>query len=132
MTLQEVFDTAAMHMLQQGEAAKNTSGNCFYRSPNGCRCPVGWLIPDNLYRPDLEGNIVRSLSIESVLTSAGVLPIRMQGDYERYMDLLVELQQIHDNREPRQWKSYLISLAQRFNLEEIVAKETPLGRKNNS
>jgi hypothetical protein len=40
------------------------NGNCLYRGPEGKRCVVGWLIPDNEYQKTFEGNTIDNLKYE--------------------------------------------------------------------
>lgn len=52
MTDQEAFEKAARGVIAQGRAALTLSGGCRYRTPDGCKCHVGQLIPDDLYGGD--------------------------------------------------------------------------------
>lgn len=55
MTKQEIFNTVATHLFTQGVRASSPDGDfCFYRAPDGKKCAVGCLIPDELYKPDME------------------------------------------------------------------------------
>lgn len=65
MTPQEIFDTVARHLFTQGERAgrehRDEHGEfydfeCLYRAPGGKTCAVGCLIPDDAYRPSMEGS----------------------------------------------------------------------------
>jgi hypothetical protein len=53
MTLQETFDKVCVHLLTQLQKSvfldSNGSMACAYRGPNGLKCAVGCLIPDELY-----------------------------------------------------------------------------------
>lgn len=42
---------------------QNAKGDtvCLYRGPDGCRCFVGWLIPEEQYKPEMEGYSVFGL-----------------------------------------------------------------------
>lgn len=47
---QKAFDTALAGLRAQGRKSFNKeSGHCFYRSPDGLKCAVGFLIPDEKY-----------------------------------------------------------------------------------
>lgn len=69
MTRQEIFNTVATALLAQGKASYARYGGCLYRGPDGTKCAVGHLIPDEKYRPSLEGkgaehaDVVRAASI---------------------------------------------------------------------
>jgi hypothetical protein len=64
---QAIFETVARHLFAQGKPANgeytrivrqdvryNATG-CMYRGPDNTRCAVGVLIPDEAYRPEMEG-----------------------------------------------------------------------------
>lgn len=53
MNKQLVFDTAVKGIRQQGKRSIEKEG-CVYRSPDGCKCAVGHLIPDENYDSELE------------------------------------------------------------------------------
>jgi len=62
-TQQETFDIIVAHLRRQGCRAgvKSDYGNirCCYRTPDGLKCAVGILIPDDRYEPDMEGLVLR-------------------------------------------------------------------------
>jgi hypothetical protein len=69
-TRQELLDESFLGVMRQGKASVRvttskfpsfTSVECMYRSPDGCRCGIGQLIPDAAYRPSFEGRGVRWL-----------------------------------------------------------------------
>lgn len=47
--------TIIRHLRKQGRKAEGPDGKCMYRAPNGDRCAVGCIIPDEQYKPDMEG-----------------------------------------------------------------------------
>lgn len=54
MTEQECFDEVCAKMVAQGRRAMSAAG-CALRAPNGDKCAVGCMIPDDEYDPELEG-----------------------------------------------------------------------------
>jgi hypothetical protein len=78
MERQEAFDKAVGFILKQGKKSFRDTGRgqgCAYRGNDNCRCPIGILIPDNLYDAALEG-----LDLPSMLeTHIQVLSARAQG-----------------------------------------------------
>lgn len=60
MNHQEIFNKVAEHLLTQNAKAM-LGEECVYRSEDGCRCAIGCLIPDELYRPEFEGKNVDGL-----------------------------------------------------------------------
>lgn len=54
LTLQDIFTQGLNHLRIQRAPAKAPNGHCLYRAPNGHKCLIGALIPDDLYTPDME------------------------------------------------------------------------------
>ena len=58
ITAQEAFNKNWQHFIVEGNAPGYTGsgnrGSCLYRSPDGCRCGIGVLIPDELYSSAFE------------------------------------------------------------------------------
>lgn len=51
---QQVVAQMADHLATQRSRSADERGNCQYRSQNGCKCAVGFLIPDDLYTHSIE------------------------------------------------------------------------------
>jgi hypothetical protein len=51
MTSQEAFDTALAHLREQGAICRGDDG-CLYRGPDGRKCAIGALIPDDMVEFD--------------------------------------------------------------------------------
>ena len=66
MLIQEIFDTIAVHLLKQGVRSVNSYGVCLYRGPNGLRCAISALIPDELYMPEIENVSVFTTTFDIV------------------------------------------------------------------
>lgn len=92
MTPQEIFNKVATHLFTQGTRAmldpECESGQCMYRGPNGSKCAVGVLIPDKLYRKNMETFTINGLLDDEKV----VLPAWMAENRE----LLWSLQSTHD------------------------------------
>jgi len=84
---QELFNKAWLGMKSQGWQKSASGGTCWYRSPDGKRCAVGWLIPDDKYEQWFEGHGVISEITEAIGCSA--------TDDSRYW--LERLQSLHDD-----------------------------------
>lgn len=107
---QKTFNIAARHLLRQNKKALKVirgERTCLYRGPNGLRCPVGALIPNKLYRPDMECQGVYDLLIRNTLTLLG----------HTNLDLCSDLQCIHDEYHPNQWRNKLKHIADKYDLE---------------
>lgn len=110
MTKQAVFDQVAKHLLTQ-KAKSHSEGCCAYRGDYDRKCAVGCLIPDNVYRKDLEGSTVKSDRFKSTLRQLGL---------ESCVQLLKDLQVVHDQADPSYWKRRLTTLADGWDLNPAV------------
>jgi hypothetical protein len=77
MTKQEIFNKVYAHLIAQGNRARapGRSGlmKCAYRASDGGMCAIGCLIPDELYKRELEEYSVDEPPVLDVLRQAGVL-----------------------------------------------------------
>lgn len=96
MNKQEVFDRVWNHFVVEGNPlsiSRDIEGSCLYRGPDGTKCAVGLLIPDELYSPDMEGNSVCGLIDDFANKSlAKVLDVENKDD----ISFLARLQSAHD------------------------------------
>ena len=116
MNAQEAFDIISTHLLTQNERSSEKSNfysqqleSCLYRGPNGLKCAIGCLIPDEKYNLDMEGMTLRQLT-----KSYQDLKILFEEIPE---NLLVALQTVHDYRNPNQWRRCLKAIAKQHNLK---------------
>src|SRR5687768_9066961 len=130
MDRQKVFTAITTHLLTQMKQAidPNDAGmtvpRCMYRSPEGLKCGIGGIIKDEAYDPVFEGlsvvamEIVRSLNLSGwevdTKTSEGRAPSEVINQDTGF---LMELQGLHDNNKPDQWKERLKSFARSKQLE---------------
>jgi len=54
ITAQQAFETAVNGLYAQGQLSTNSVNDCLYRSPEGLKCGVGFLIPDEVYQEGFE------------------------------------------------------------------------------
>lgn len=109
MDSQEAFNRCAEHLLNQGVKALDTNADCVYRSPDGLKCAVGAIIPDDKYHPDME--------------NVGVPFINQRFDLgwsDKLCDLLDSLQSVHDDSPPERWVEGLVEVATIYNLDASV------------
>jgi hypothetical protein len=99
-TNQTAFDTVVKHLVTQQRRAVHDAGGedekarCDYHAPDGTRCAVGVLIPDELYAPSMEGRRIGS-------TLCGHRA-RLRGLFDGvHLGLLDALQRAHDR--PANW-----------------------------
>jgi hypothetical protein len=108
MKEQKIFNKVATHLLTQNEKSVNELGKCMYRSDDGLKCAIGCLIPKKYYEEGMEDR-----DIEFIFTN---YPDAL-GKYYRHLDLLEELQHVHDYFEPDEWTRELKVVANNFNLK---------------
>jgi hypothetical protein len=97
MTPQEIYDTVAKHLFAQGKrsGSKRADGGfqCKYRGPDGTKCAVGVLMPDEFYDPVMEGSSICGLFDPDATAEGGFpLPAWMKQN----LKLLISLQDAHD------------------------------------
>lgn len=104
-TAREIYDYVRAHLLRQGvrSAGLDRDGNeaCRYRGDNGTSCAVGCLIPDEMYRPEMEYLPVGELVVHD----------HVPASWSTHVDLLSRLQTIHDLDDPADWSAKLDALA---------------------
>ena len=121
MTLQEVFDKAAKHLLTQGKRSVDSEGGCLYRGTDGSMCAVGCLISDEAYSAELEGLTVDVVCVREALHKSGV-PMDNAA-----LNLLQFLQGVHDCDPVREWRSALRATAAQFSLNTAALDEVSHG-----
>lgn len=97
MEAQEIFDTVAKHLIAQGRPA-SVGDICYYRMPDGAKCALGVLIPNECYTPEMEHNDVHWL-IEGGRLLSGE---RFEGyaclaHLKPHLNLVADLQRAHDS-----------------------------------
>jgi hypothetical protein len=108
-TAQAVFDTVAIHLLSQVmQSIDKTNSQCLYHAPDGLKCAVGCLIPEDHTYFNLE-----HLNVSQLLGSPDHV----------HFDLLLRLQSVHDEDVVKlNWKAELIDLANelRLNTDAVI------------
>lgn len=106
----EIFLRVAKHLLRQG-CRSETNTTCMYRS-GALRCAIGCLIEDDAYEPSLEHQGVDTAVVQAALEASGIVL-----DFEHdAIDLLRELQDLHDDRDPSAWPTVLSAIAEDFSI----------------
>lgn len=100
MTRQETFDIVTKHLLTQNAVSEDEGGTCMYRGPNGLKCAVGVLIPDELHCPSMEGEPADGWMVADILRPLG-----------HDVELCADLQRIHDIGYTDDWHEALADLA---------------------
>ena len=92
MNNQGAFDTALLHLLNQGHRCVSASGRSLLRAPQGGKNAIGALIPDELYQKSMEGKTIQQL-LAAGGPDFGPLREHFSGVA---LPLLNELQDLHD------------------------------------
>lgn len=102
-TAQEVFDQVKNHLLTQNKKAEQFYRDefpvCKYRAPDGSKCAAGCLIADDEYKPEFD-----ETGGWDVLRRAELVP-------PNHNQLIIRLQNLHDQVEPADWPNALTNLA---------------------
>jgi hypothetical protein len=121
---QALFDYIGTFLLAQGRRSVSSDvssyGSCFYRHPDGLKCAVGCVIPDEFYKPNMEGNSIRLL-IEK-FSSDHLFPTYIK----KYQDFLFDAQIIHDDiiwNSKKDFCNEWIKLGIRYKLKTKLFKE---------
>jgi len=102
-TAQEVFNQVTTHLLQQNSRSVGEKGTCMYRGSKNKVCAAGCLIAEDEYVEAFEYQRWQELH------DAGWVP-------EDHMELINELQIIHDSLPTEIWEKTLQQLAKDRNL----------------
>ena len=113
MQVKDIYLKVKQHLLTQNEKAQRFTEfsdlvGCAYKAKDGKMCAVGCLIKD--YNPNMEGRVVEYL-IAEFPNALGYLDLTHEK-----IDLLQELQVIHDGVSPQYWKKELEAYEQRTNI----------------
>lgn len=112
MKSQEIFNVVVEHLRKQNNRSMyNEYGNvCAYYGINGGRCPVGLFIRDEEYDSGYEFKSIRTLMSE------GKISKQLRARLESHVELLQQLQEMHDREDPSCWEDELKRIAVRFQL----------------
>ena len=115
LTKQDIFNIVANGMLKQGKKSEDRgSSSCLYRGPNGLKCAIGMLMPDNLYDSIMEG---QSASESDVMKTLNV------PNTVAFADFLDNLQGVHDDHLPNDWDRELVNFAHHYGLNPLPMYE---------
>jgi hypothetical protein len=136
LTLQEIFNKGAAHLLRQGVQSLADSGDsgseCLYRGPNGVMCGAGPFIPDAQYTEALEGIAVpvdgAALDEDQQALVRAFEHGGIQGS--QAFGLLRRIQGVHDSRMPGAWREALRILAMDYKLDAGVLDTVVPGNKS--
>lgn len=124
MTAQEMLNKVVTHLLTQNAKSMSEDAvgeTCLYRDGFGRSCSIGCLLPDEVYKPEMDlpqpnacypGTGVISLTCRF----PEVLPYLTPSDRELNLMMLDDLQSVHDSYPVKMWPEQLRIVAQRYDL----------------
>lgn len=96
MTFEEMVDGAVLNLLLQGVKSANVNNSCKYRTSDGLKCVVGWMIPDECYIEDMDDPVKTLVGIGGNDIVQGALA-GVCGELSRdQLRVLAQLQDVHD------------------------------------
>ena len=125
MDKQATFDKVVAALIQQNERSairvdtddEHSHEQCQYRGPNGLKCAIGHLIPDELYKPGMESKGISALYTDYPEVFSHLLALSEQD-----RDFLIRLQIVHDEYAPEMWPKAFRDVADDFELNATVVE----------
>lgn len=115
-TAQQLFDKAVGALLAQGKKSKEEWGvSCLYHGPDGAKCAVGHLIPDELFEVEFERTAISVILSDRPRLKQAILPCDM-GTFDDE-DFLSEMQSVHDACPVSNWRREFQRLARKYDLK---------------
>lgn len=106
ISLQATFNKVVRHLRKQGKKSMDDV-QCLYRSPDGLKCAAGCLIPNKLYKPSFEGNVINDNNeVTRLINKLGY-----------NSNLVRKLQYIHDQYDVLDWEWGFRETADEFKLK---------------
>ncbi len=125
LTKQQAFDLSVNGIRAQGyrRSVAADSPSCMYRGPDGLKCTVGHMIPDELYAPALENSSAYMFNGQNQYAAGPVLPITSLLSGKGVIDVATDLQQLHDAMDAQYFELQARQFEQGFSR---IAKERGL------
>jgi hypothetical protein len=115
MTKQETFNIVVEHLRKQNAKALNSIGKCVYLAPDGKMCAAGVLIPKEDYKPEFDSDGSTFYNAHGLTTLGEILECQEGHD----LDLVTDLQMIHDSSNVENWEDGFYQVAQYHNLSYV-------------
>ena len=123
MTPQEIFNTVSIHLINQKQCSRDINV-CLYRGPNGLKCAVGCLIPDDMYDSKMEGKTIFTILVEFKLPSYFKENIKLMSNLQNVHDSCIE-HETTDYFDMSDLKDRLFAVADYYNFNTTVLNEIP-------
>jgi hypothetical protein len=115
MNMQQVFDAIWERAKDKRKALRNPlnpDSVCAYRSPDGLKCFIGTILPDDSYDTRMDCSDNEESKYSGLDYVVQFLPI----DKEVNVNWLFSLQRVHDNWNADRWEERLRDIARRLKL----------------
>ena len=110
----DIYQRVSEHLLTQRAVSEDDNGSCRLRSPEGRKCAIGSLVRDDVYRPELEGVGISYYRHAQDGTLLRALYASQVNAYDpNIIDLLIELEEVHDYADIESWPELLAALGKR-------------------
>jgi hypothetical protein len=109
---EKLFRIAADHLVSQGAMSANEYGTCAYRGVSGRMCAIGVLINNDFYDPEIEGTSISGYPEDEVLSVVALSHNVDEKDID--VEMLRELQYIHDSQAVYNWDENLMWVSDRY------------------
>jgi hypothetical protein len=110
----DIFQRVSAHLLAQRAVSEDENGSCRLRSGDGRKCAIGSLVADHAYKPEIEGI---GISYYKHAKDGTLLRALYASDVNAYdpaiIDLLIELEEVHDDFSVDEWPRLLERVGQR-------------------
>jgi hypothetical protein len=114
LSAKEIYERVSAHLLTQRAVSEDENGSCRLRGDGGRKCAIGSLIRDDLYCFDIEGVGIayyRHARDGALLRALYASNVNVYD--EHIVELLTELEELHDNAHVDEWPQLLEALGQR-------------------
>ena len=118
MGVTQLISDVKAHLLEQGCRStkpgkyEGSNQDCMYRGPNGTKCGIGFLIPDELYDVKMEGYAAEQIVKDYPLIHSAI--VHNYGHDSVDNQVLSEIQEIHDFVDIGSWEEALDELIDEY------------------
>lgn len=111
MTHQEIYNVVLFGLRKQGVASVEPGKGCRYRGPNGAKCAVGMLIPDDKYHWEIETLGTSDDKVQACL------PFAMDSMVHHLLSMLQSAHDMDFRQSKEEWEIRMKNIAEQYNLE---------------
>jgi hypothetical protein len=117
LNTKEIYERVSAHLLTQQAVSEDENGTCRLHGNNQRQCAIGSLIRDDVYRPEIEGV---GISYYQNTFDGTLLRALYASDVNIYdetiIELLTELEEVHDSAHVDEWPALLTMIGRRHAL----------------